>query len=108
MSETRNQVTELVEEHLSRSGKDAPLIALVAGLAAIGELLTTIHRGNVKWGPIVLRLRQALGDTKAALALTQADASLDGLRAFAERQVAFAGVLEEELLMLEEGETTLA
>ncbi len=109
MSEIRKQVQELVEEHLSRGrSRDVGLIGLISGLASIGEVLITIQRGTSQWGPIVLRLRQAIADTKAALKQTPQDGSLDALRAFADRQLAFAGVLEDELVQLEEGESTLA
>jgi hypothetical protein len=109
MSEIRNQAQELVDEHLSRgSANDAALIKLIAGLAAIGEVLAAVQAGTAHWGPIVLRLKKALADTKAALKRTQADAGLDALRTFAERQVAFAGAVEDELVQLEEQESTLA
>ena len=108
MSEERTQLKELVEEHLSRrSHKDAGLVGLITGLATIGEVLAATERGTAHWGALVLRLREAIASTKAALKQTRGDAGLIGLEAFADRELAFATVLEDEIVRLEEGESTL-
>lgn len=108
MSEVRIQVKELVEEQLGRRGqKDAALVDAIAGLAAIHHVLATARRGTAHWGALVLRLREAIVGTKAALKQTQGDEGLAGLHAFADRELAFAAVLEDELVRLEEGESTL-
>jgi hypothetical protein len=108
MSETVTQLKELVEEHLARNvGKDAGLIALVGGLGAIARCLSTVQRGNGHWGPLVLELRQAAADTRAGLKAAGDDPGLERLRAFADRQLAFASALEDELVRIEEGESTL-
>src|SRR4051794_6480389 len=109
MSEQEAQVRELVEEHLSRvNANDAGLSALLGGLYMIDYVIAVARKGTQQWGPVVLRLRQGIADTKAALKQTQSDATLERLRAFADRQLAFAEALEDELVSLEEDESTLA
>ena len=103
------QLRELVEDHLSRGApQDMGIAALAVGLGAIGAALAEVQSGRANWSAVRERLRQGMKDTRAGLQIAHADRRLDALRGFAERQLTFAALLDDEIVRVTAGETTLA
>ncbi len=101
-SDRARQLKEMIEDHLGRNyDKDAGLIAFI-----IADALALVQNDSGNWAAVLERLRAGLRDTRAAIEHTRDDGSLARLRTFAERQVAFAALLEQEIISLQADETT--
>ncbi|MEO8161485.1 MAG: hypothetical protein ABI588_08700 [Arenimonas sp.] len=106
--DARIQLRELVEDHLSRGyAKEFGLIGMITGLAVIGDALAEVQSGTGNWAAILERLRAGAKDVRAAVEHSRDDASLQRIRAFAERQLSFATLLEGEIVRLNAGQSTL-
>jgi hypothetical protein len=104
------ELQELVEDHLSRGKSDDISIAIVCyGLSRVGEALQRLQERSTNWGATLGLLRVGADAIRQGLpSLRQSGVPLDALLSLAERQLAFAELLQNEIVRLQAGETTLA
>jgi len=109
MINAATELRDLVEEHLRRGAAQEPALATAcSGLAQIGEALQHVQASSENWGAIVGALRTGVTSLRQALPALRGEPSLRPLLIFAERQLGFAELLQQEIARTQSDESTLA
>jgi hypothetical protein len=102
------ELRDLIENHLGQSRPEQIALAGVCvGLGRIGAAFERAQDRPPNWGAALGELKRGIDDARAVLPMLKSQAGLAPLVGFAERQVAFAQLLRDEIVRLQAGESTL-
>ena len=109
--DAKAELAELVEGHL-RVGADTAsnaLLSIVTGLASIVTAYDDARQRKGNWAAMLAKLRRGDELVRAALPILRShgDTGFASLVAFADRQVYFAGMMQDEIMRLQSDESTL-
>jgi hypothetical protein len=108
--DARVELQELIESHLSRGKPDDVVIGIVCyGVSRVGEGIQHLQAQSVSWGAALGCVRSGAEAIRQGLPLLRTrQAELAGLIRFGERQLAFAELLEKEIVRLQADQSTPA
>jgi hypothetical protein len=109
--DAKAELAELVEDHLGRSA-DASSAALAAVIVGLADILSAFEDAKLKkgnWGTMLGNLRKGDELVRAALPVLKAEggSGVTAVVAFADRHLYFAGMMQDEIMRLQAGESTL-
>lgn len=109
--DAKAELAELVEDHL-REGADVAgnaLVSVVTGLASILAAYEDARQRKGNWAAMLANLRRGDELVRASVPIlrTTGGSGFASLVAFADRQVYFAGMMQDEIMRLQSGESTL-
>jgi hypothetical protein len=93
-------LAEVVMDHLGRGPQTDLAVGTIAnGLSRISSALHDIQERDGNWSHILRKLRTGVDEVQISIEALRADggAGVTGLLSFAERQLLFAELLEEEV-----------
>jgi len=94
-------LADVVMDHLSRGPHSDLAVATIAnGLSRISSALHDIQERDANWSHILRKLRTGVDEVRISMDALRAQrcTGIAGLLSFAERQLLFAELLEEEVL----------
>lgn len=107
--EARAQLREMIEDHFGRDlPRNVGLIGLIGGLATLSSAFAEVQGTGGNWAVIREALKRGIVDTQAAMKHAHDDKGLERIRDFAERQVAFAAILRDDIETMLSGDSTVA
>lgn len=106
----RADLAEMVMDHLGRSAgpATAALAGVIAGLASIMIAYDDAQERRGNWGGMLANLRRGVTNIEAALPLLRSHggAGVAAVIELAERELAFAAILHDEIVRLQAGQST--
>lgn len=107
--DAKAELAELVEDHLSRQSNPASvaLASVISGLASILTAYQDAQQKRGNWSTMLANLRKGDELVRPALPVLRGEGGSIALVAFADRQVYFAGMMADEIMRLQAGESTL-
>lgn len=93
------ELRDLVDNHLSRGGtSDVVLGTVCVALSTLGSAMARVQERDENWEIVLDELRRGMRDLRVALPMLDAERDGASLRAFAERQLRFAQILEAAIV----------